>query len=536
MEFKPKLYVLKDKRMKKIILLSSIFLTSTVWGLNEGFDFGKGCEAGSGSFDQQINYFDSDYENAITVGEIPVGIENLKITLTSDKDVDIRLYTKQDKIVHWPFGLLSSAGKSTIGFKDVQVSYSGYAGVAGEKGNEYIEIIGKTPEKMTMKAFGFEAGVAHVTYSWTGKGECSEQAGSKKFTQEIKDKNISVVGTIPTHISNFTVNLTSAKDLDIQLYDANGTAIVSWEGGILNGATKQTLNYHGMHIEWSGYDGDAASKGNEYIKISGFTTKALVMKVYGYEAGYAEVNYSWGSTTPTDEVCTKIYQPVCGIDPYAQCLDINGTNTNLNCGQKTYANSCVLDNAGAVKLYTGECITLPKIPSIKIPKTSNDTPTIPVTTQQAPTEKPTTTTAVCGVDPMMMCDETIGSCGEETFEDNATLKDAKALYLYDGACKVYPEIPLVPPMPEALKKENNQTLATATTKAPTAEETSSATTTTTTAVCGVDPMMMCDETIGSCGEETFEDNATLKDAKALYLYDGACKVYPEIPLVPPFIS
>ena len=80
--------------------------------------------------------------------------------------------------------------------------------------------------------------------------------------------------------------------------------IVKWasnsdEAGILNGATRESTNYNGMTITWSGYKGNGTELGYEYIKISGVTTNNLVMKAYGYEAGHTTVLYSWGKDYPS---------------------------------------------------------------------------------------------------------------------------------------------------------------------------------------------------------------------------------------------
>ena len=91
--------------MTKNILLLGLLLTSSAFALNDGFNFSE-C-SGSGNFEQQIQHYSGDYEKAITVGTIPTGIKGLKIELSSDKDVDIRLYGKNnDKIVHWPYGYI----------------------------------------------------------------------------------------------------------------------------------------------------------------------------------------------------------------------------------------------------------------------------------------------------------------------------------------------------------------------------------------------------------------------------------------------
>ena len=282
------------------LILASFLFTNIAWGLNDGFNFSE-C-SGSGSFEQEIQYYAGDYENAITVGTIPSGIEGLHIELSSDKDVDIRLYSgNNDKIVHWPYGILSKWDKETALYQNVPITYSGYNGVSGQKGHEYINVSGTTKVPMTMKAFGYRAGYATVNYSWTGKDNCTyEDSGTGSFTQEILNKATNLVGTIPPHINNVKIKLTSNKDLDIQLYGIDGTAIVSWNPtGLISDATKQSVHYHDMNITWSGYNGTNGNKGDEYITISGITSEMLVMKVYGYEAGSAQVEYSWGDNNTT---------------------------------------------------------------------------------------------------------------------------------------------------------------------------------------------------------------------------------------------
>jgi len=282
--------------MKKKIL-SLLLLCSSIYA---DFDFGE-C-SGSGTFEQEIIYYNQDgkkdYENAATVGVIPAGIQGLKVSLRSDEDVDIRLYGENnDKIVHWPYGIMSFSYAQTKPYKNVPISYSGYNGVDGEKGHEFIIVLGTTPTIMTMKAFGYQAGYATVNYSWTGRDNCSQSPnGTGNFTQTLTKDTISLVGTIPPNVNNLEINLTSEKDLDIQLYGEDGTAIVSWKPtGLIAGATKQSMMYHDMNITWSGYNGTGGHTGHEYITVTPKTTEVLVMKVYGYEAGTADVTYTWGN-------------------------------------------------------------------------------------------------------------------------------------------------------------------------------------------------------------------------------------------------
>ncbi|CAA6801210.1 MAG: odd Oz/ten-m homolog 4 [uncultured Sulfurovum sp.] len=289
--------------MKNIFTFILLFTTFLTLQLQASFNFGS-C-SGSGTFEQQIIYYNKNYEQTALVGTIPQGIQGLRISLVSEKDVDIRLYGEnEDRIVHWPYGLHFEATQTTKPYKDVNVTYSGYNGVGGKKGHEFIEVDGATPTVMTMKAFGYQAGYATVNYSWTGKVGCTQNpSGTGSFTQTLEQNATSLVGTIPPNVDNVKINLTSETDLDIQLYGADGTAIASWKPtGLLAGPTKQSIIYQDMNITWSGYNGVDGQLGHEYITVTPKTTEVLVMKVYGYQAGEANVTYSWGEvnsdTTP----------------------------------------------------------------------------------------------------------------------------------------------------------------------------------------------------------------------------------------------
>jgi len=293
------------RHLSKLFISTFIIFPSLA---SAGFDFGgdgEGCDGGNGKFKQQINHYGGDYENAITVGTIKKGLKDVYITLKSDKDVDIRLYDANGKkIVHWPSGVLSDAVKGSTSYNGVTVEYSGYNGDGTGLGHEYIKISGTIKNDFVMKAFGYKAGYANVDYSWAGKENCSgggspSASGSGDFQQQILNKAIVTVGDIPPGVNNLYITLKSDKDVDIQLYDKdNGKKIVHWPDGIISGASKQTTTYENMGIEWSGYNGDGTGLGNEYIKITGKTTRNLTMKAYGYKAGYAKVHYEWGGDVP----------------------------------------------------------------------------------------------------------------------------------------------------------------------------------------------------------------------------------------------
>ena len=321
--------------MKVSMFIIPILLAGSSTSTWAGFNFGD-C-SGSGTFEQEIQHYNGNVDNAVTVGSIPKGLQGLRISLISDKDVDIRLYgANNEKIVHWPNGILNRPSTQTKPYKNVSVTYSGFNGTAGNRGHEFIEVTGSTPEAMTMKAFGYEAGYATVNYSWTGKDGCEPvQTGSGSFTQDILLNEKTLVGTIPPNIENVEITLQAATDIDIQLYGADGTPIIAWPSGLLSDSGFNHITYKGMDIEWSGYNGVNGNAGHEFIRIVGATSELLVMKVFGYAAGTAEVTYRWGNA-----LTGKKY-------PATTTLVSRATDTNLPAPN---AGEFVIDNVFGTKI------------------------------------------------------------------------------------------------------------------------------------------------------------------------------------------
>ncbi len=256
-----------------------------------GFDWGDGCSDGSGTFSQAIPYRDT-----VTVGEIPVGRGTVAITLNSAVDVDVQLIDKATgtELIAWPNGMLSGADEACTTYEGLEYCYSGYNGVGGQLGNEWIRISGVTNRVLVMRAYGYQAGDAQVDYSWTAAEDCVD-AGSGSFTQHIEKDAVVTVGDIPTGKRNIRIDLTSPEDVDIQIIDKqSGTEIVAWPNGILNGAGRETTTYQGMEITYSGYNGVGGQLGNEYITIKGEVTRTLTMRAFGYAEGDAQVDYAWG--------------------------------------------------------------------------------------------------------------------------------------------------------------------------------------------------------------------------------------------------
>lgn len=287
--------------MKKLIVFYTLFLLLLTGSALAQFNFGTGgaCNAngGTGTFNQSIA------KDAVTdVGVIPIGVIGLQISLRSTQDIDIQLFDDATNIaiVRWPNGLMAGGGTQSINYSAMQIGWSGYNGdgTNSGKGNEWITV-NKVTTPLRMKVFGYSAGVAAVTYQWTGVScpTSVNASGHGSFNQAIALRQFVSVGQIPVGVSNLSVELQAAADIDIRLVDLEtGTAVVSDSGGLLSGSDVASVNYRNMTISYSGYNGDGSGLGNEYIRIEGATTSKLELRAYGYQAGSAVVNYAWDSS------------------------------------------------------------------------------------------------------------------------------------------------------------------------------------------------------------------------------------------------
>lgn len=159
-------------------------------------------EMGAGAFDQWVAQGDTTL-----VGTIPVGKVNVTIELQADdgRDVDVQLYDGETPLVQWPDGALAGPTEASLQHQGMTISYSGYNGLDGDWGHERVEIQGAVTRPLTMGAFGYQAGTAHVTYSWgDGVGDlcggianfqCADGLECKGYTPNITDPT----GTCHTH-------------------------------------------------------------------------------------------------------------------------------------------------------------------------------------------------------------------------------------------------------------------------------------------------------------------------------------------------
>jgi hypothetical protein len=308
-------------------------LSPTVAPTEPGFDFGSGCAAGEGDF---VLSLPTQGMTKFLPGEIPEDKYNVFIRLEASDDLDVALYdTMYDEGGKWPetgkaivawCGAPSSCNAGLLGFTvgaeravyqrpgidSMDVTYSGYNGVNGEKGNEFIYIDGKTTASLKMSAFAYQAGSAHVFYSWgksesgccTGTAECFGVPFSRFFQKD----ELVTVGVIPVGKVDVRILLTGdGGDIDVQLYDTletsrfpEGKAIIGWcpspqtcNWGLLAGSSPDTVVYEDVEYRYSGYMGQNGNPGQEYIHIIGTTNRPLLMKAFGYTEGSAEVTYSY---------------------------------------------------------------------------------------------------------------------------------------------------------------------------------------------------------------------------------------------------
>ena len=273
-------------------------------GGGSGFNWGGACPDGSGEFKQAIVK-----DSTVTVGTIPKDKADVEIVLTSTEDVDIQLVDEgkmpAKEIVAWPNGIVNGAGEESVSYESVAVKYSGYNGVNGKLGNEYIHL-GKgsqTNRPLVMRAFGYAAGEATVKYSWKAPTDCVD-AGCGDFEQLIQSKAVVDVGKIPAGKQSVKIYLYSAVDVDVQLHDtASGKEIIAWPNGLLNGGTQGCVTHEGLEYCYSGYNGAGGKLGNEYILVKGVTNREVTMKAFGYASGSAIIEYGWGDATNCGRAC-----------------------------------------------------------------------------------------------------------------------------------------------------------------------------------------------------------------------------------------
>jgi len=139
------------------------------------------------------------------------------------------------------------------------------------------------------------------------------KGGKGVFKKTLKLNERVNVGLIPAGVFNVKVWLKTKKDVDTELWSADGkTAIVGWRchtKGCINSAFKKTSQWRDIKITYSGYFGTIGKTGyqfgNEYIHLTGKSKHAYMMKAYAYEAGTANIEYQWDKDEKACNVIQK---------------------------------------------------------------------------------------------------------------------------------------------------------------------------------------------------------------------------------------
>jgi hypothetical protein len=105
-----------------------------------------------------------------TIGTIPAGVDSLEIDLTASHDLDIELWDEDIFVVGWQVNgkksLIYGSSPVTGFYHGVRISWSGWDGVGGVKGTEYIRMSGTTQNSYLVKVFGYQEGDVTVDYRW----------------------------------------------------------------------------------------------------------------------------------------------------------------------------------------------------------------------------------------------------------------------------------------------------------------------------------------------------------------------------------
>merc|ERR1712224_461452 len=201
-----------------------------------GFKFGKDpCKKGANTFTQKLVL-----NQRVNVGLIPAGKVNVRIELNTNKDVDTELWTPDGKraIVGWQCGshqkkkliakCIDSATAKTAKFRDITIKTSGYLGMKGKFGHEFIQIVGKSKYAFLIRAFAYEAGTANVKYSWDKDPKPCKKLKKEKSTKALYKKQFESQKTLSNDmISQMLKTVRSCKAASSALLKVKATLAIS---------------------------------------------------------------------------------------------------------------------------------------------------------------------------------------------------------------------------------------------------------------------------------------------------------------------
>ena len=118
-----------------------------------------------------------------------------------------------------------------------------------------------------------------------------------------------------------------------------------------SGAGYQRTSYAGVTIQYSGYNGEQRDDalGQEYVYIEGTLTRTLSLRVLGYAAGSANVQYSWGyyagATGTGSTLKSQLHNIIDGH------TELPYSSSSFDCWD-----ALRVSEAGALALWRGVCV------------------------------------------------------------------------------------------------------------------------------------------------------------------------------------
>jgi hypothetical protein len=199
------------------------------------------------------------------------------------------------------------------------VEYSGYEGVGGKPGKEFIKV-DKTTVPIDMTAFAYQTGVVTVDYSWqkTVSACClgTAKCDGKPFNRNIPKDAIVKIGDIPAGVTDLYIALETKiagdallkPDVDIQLRNARTGELLIGYCDDCPGLDQNNLpigNIDGPEervfgnalFKYSGFE-PVPNPGDEFIELVGAYEDPLELSAFGYSEGVATVTYSYRNAVP----------------------------------------------------------------------------------------------------------------------------------------------------------------------------------------------------------------------------------------------
>jgi hypothetical protein len=258
--------------------------------------------------------FDVEMGETAWLGVIAAGAEDVLIEIDSAEDVVLELWAGDVALVGFNIGaLLDSSDATSMTWGDVTISWSGWSG-----GDEYIFIDGILTEPLSVSVTGFVAGdgtavalagaeAPDLPPADPGPGPVPgplptdlPEGPDGTATFDVGWGESVALGVITAGATDVLIDLSSASDIDLQLW-ADAVALVGYATGAeLSGPSQQSVDWNGATITYSGYNGDGSGVGEEFIFIDGTLSEDLTILVSGFEAGAGELTWTADSDAPWD--------------------------------------------------------------------------------------------------------------------------------------------------------------------------------------------------------------------------------------------